>query len=140
MVDKLTKEHRSWVMSRIRSRDTKPELIVRSMLHRCGYRFSLRKNDLPGKPDVVMPKHNTIIFIHGCFWHQHKNCKNARRPKENKSYWLPKLEANRNRDAENLKTLNELGWECLVVWECELKQEEKIKKVLGEYLKDTNEN
>ena len=113
-------EKRSAVMARIRGRDTKPELIVRSLLHRSGVRFSLRRKDLPGKPDIVLPKHGAVIFVHGCFWHRHKGCKVATMPKSHEAFWRAKFEANVARDRRHLRDLKKAGWKVLVVWECEV--------------------
>jgi DNA mismatch endonuclease (patch repair protein) len=120
MVDYISKEHRSWNMSRIRSRDTKPELIVRSMLHKKGYRFRLHQKNLPGKPDIVLSKYKTCIFVHGCFWHQHRGCIEASKPKTNSAYWRTKLKRNRRRDRRNCKKLVSLGWQVIIIWECEI--------------------
>ncbi len=111
-------------MSRVSSKDTKPEKIVRSFLHRAGFRFRLHARDLPGKPDVVLPKHKTAIFVHGCFWHRHPGCKRATTPKTRREFWMEKFKKNVRRDNLNQKKLKELGWEVIVVWACKL---EKIK-------------
>jgi len=113
-------EKRSVVMARIRGRNTKPELIVRSLLHRSGVRFSLRRRDLPGKPDIVLPKYGTAIFVHGCFWHRHKGCKVATTPKSHEAFWLAKFAANAQRDKRNQRDLKKAGWKVLVLWECEV--------------------
>jgi len=113
-------EKRSAVMGRIRGRDTKPELIVRSLLHRAGVRFSLRRQDLPGKPDIVLPKYGTVILVHGCFWHRHKGCKVATMPKSREDFWQAKFDANVARDRRNQRDLKKAGWKVLVVWECEV--------------------
>ena len=110
-------------MSRIRSKDTKPELVVRSALHQRGFRFSLHKKDLPGKPDIVLRKYNTIILVNGCFWHQHKNCKESHIPKSNKHYWVPKLERTIRRDKTNIRKLKSLGWQVIILWDCEIKND-----------------
>lgn len=125
MVDKFSKEVRSYNMSRIRSKDTKPEILVRSYLFSRGLRF--RKNDTryPGSPDIVLPKYNTIVFVHGCFWHLHEGCKYARIPKSNVDYWKNKLYRNRERDERNLKELKEMGWNVIIVWECDLKKDKR---------------
>ena len=135
MVDKFSKEVRSYNMSRIRSKDTKPEIIVRSYLFSRGLRF--RKNDkrYPGSPDIVLPKYKTIVFVHGCFWHLHDGCKYAKMPKSNVDYWKPKLYRNRERDARNQKELEEMGWTVITVWECELKKatiDERLEKLAYE--------
>jgi DNA mismatch endonuclease, patch repair protein len=111
---------RSVIMSRIRGGDTKPELIVRSLLHRSGVRFSLRRKDLPGKPDVVMAKYGAVVFVHGCFWHQHPGCKEASRPKTRPEFWKEKLQKNVARDLRNQRALRKLGWKVIVVWECQV--------------------
>jgi DNA mismatch endonuclease (patch repair protein) len=135
MADKLTAEHRSWNMSRIRSTNTAPEKLVRSMLHRMGYRFSLHRKDLTGRPDIVMPKHNTVIFVHGCFWHRHKGCKDASLPKTRTEWWLNKLNGNVSRDRRNQSALRKAGWRVQTVWECETEKPEKLEQRLGRLLK-----
>jgi DNA mismatch endonuclease (patch repair protein) len=125
--DHLTPEKRSWNMSRIRGKDTKPELIVRSMLHRAGYRFTVNgplNNSLPGRPDIVLPKYRTVIFVHGCFWHQHPGCPAARIPKSSSGGvdWKSKLEKNVKRDRRNARRLRNEGWRVLTVWECALRK------------------
>lgn len=127
-MDKVSKERRSWNMSRIRGKDTKPELVVRSFLHRMGYRFRLHQRDLPGKPDIVLPKHNTLIFVHGCFWHRHKGCKYAYMPKSRVNFWKEKFAGTIERDRKHQKELKELGWEVHVIWECEIKIIEILEK------------
>ena len=109
---------RSEVMARIRSGDTKPELMVRSLLHRSGVRFSLRRKDLPGKPDIVLPKYGTVVFVHGCFWHRHPGCKVATIPKSRVAFWEDKFARNVARDRRNQRALRAQGWRVLVVWEC----------------------
>ena len=105
-------------MARIRSKDTAPEMAVRKMLHAHGYRYRLHRKDLPGKPDVVLTKHRVAIFVHGCFWHQHKGCRFAATPKSNAGYWGPKLSRNVQRDEQSVRALQQAGWRVLVVWEC----------------------
>jgi len=107
-------------MSRIRGGDTKPELIVRSLLHRSGVRFSLRRKNLPGKPDIVMAKYGAVVFVHGCFWHQHPGCKEASQPKTRPEFWKEKLQKNVARDLRNQRALRKLGWKVIVVWECQV--------------------
>ena len=123
MADNHTKEIRSHNMSRIRSKNTKPEEMVRKYLFSQGFRY--RKNDtrLPGKPDIVLPKYKTVIFVNGCFWHKHENCKYFVWPKTNEDFWRTKISANVSRDQENIKLLSELGWNVIVIWECELKKQ-----------------
>lgn len=108
-------------MARIRSRDTVPEKALRSGLHRLGLRFRLNVRTLPGKPDIVLPRYHTVIFVHGCFWHRHRGCKVATNPKSNSDFWQSKFASNVKRDQQTLKALGRLGWKVLVVWECELK-------------------
>ncbi len=119
-MDKLTKERRSWNMSRIRAKNTKPEVSVRSMLHRMGYRFRIHPKELPGKPDIILPKYRTAIFVHGCFWHGHGNCKEFSPPKTRTEWWLNKINGNKKKDIDNVTRLEKLGWKVIVVWECEL--------------------
>jgi DNA mismatch endonuclease, patch repair protein len=125
---------RSENMRRIRSKDTSPELRVRRLVHRLGYRFRLHRADLPGKPDLVFPARRKVIFIHGCFWHQHKNCSDGRLPKSNAAYWLPKLTRNKSRDAKHKKALSRLGWSYLVLWECQLSSDEALAKSIRSFL------
>jgi DNA mismatch endonuclease (patch repair protein) len=136
MADKLSKERRSANMARIRSKDTKPELAVRRMLHALGYRYRLHGKDLPGKPDVVFAGRKKVIFVHGCFWHQHpaEACLDGRRPKSNAGYWDPKLNRNVARDRDVLIELKDLGWKALTVWECEVKGLAKLRAQLEIFL------
>ena len=122
MSDKLTPEHRSWNMSRIKGKDTKIEVIVRQYLFSKGYRF--RKNDkrYPGKPDIVLPKYKTVIFVHGCFWHRHPGCKNATIPKTRTEFWNDKFEKNVRNDKIKQEQLEQMGWKVIVIWECELEK------------------
>jgi DNA mismatch endonuclease, patch repair protein len=129
-MDRLTPEQRSRNMSRIRCRDTTPERKVRSALHRLGFRFSLRRRDLPGHPDIVLPRHNTVIFVHGCFWHRHRQCTNSVMPKTRQEFWAAKLNGNVERDARNSKALRSLGWKVLTVWECETAKDEALSRKL----------
>jgi len=133
-MDRISREHRSWNMSRIRGRDTKPEKAVRSLLHRMGYRFRLHGRDLPGRPDIVLPKHRTVIFVHGCFWHRHRGCKYAYTPKSRVGFWAKKFRANRLRDRRNEISLRERGWNVLVVWECELEDPEALVEMIRAHL------
>ena len=120
-MDKLTPERRSWNMSRITGRNTVPERKVRSLLHRLGFRFSLRSQKLPGRPDIVLKSRNTAIFVHGCFWHRHPGCRFATTPATRAEFWAEKFRRNRERDAANEARLRQAGWEVLTVWECETK-------------------
>lgn len=138
-MDHLSKEKRSWNMSRIRSTETKPEERVRKYLFSKGFRY--RKNDkrLPGKPDIVLPKYRAVIFINGCFWHCHKGCSRANVPKSNLEYWKVKLENNVRRDLEEYQRLAKLGWRVLIVWECELNKKvfsETMEKMVNNILSD----
>lgn len=135
MTDVFTDEKRSWVMSRIRSKNTSPEMKVRSMLHRMGYRFRLHRRDLPGTPDIVLPMYKTVILVHGCFWHHHNGCRFAYIPKSRTEFWRRKLESNAARDERAAVELGDLGWHVEVVWECELasnqKADERIQSLLS---------
>lgn len=134
-LDRLTPEQRSWNMSRIRSADTKPERVVRQLITGMGLRYRLQRRDLPGKPDLVFGPRRTVLFVHGCFWHQHPGgCKAARMPKGNREFWETKLQRNVLRDQENAKALRQLGWRVLTVWECETKQPEKLQRRLARLL------
>ena len=135
MVDRISPEHRSWNMSRIRAIDTNPEIAARSLLHRMGYRFSLHRKDLPGKPDIVLPKHKTVIFVHGCYWHRHPRCQLAYSPKSRVEFWKTKFKSNVARDKRNQKDLKRLGWEVAVIWECDTKSEETLEKRIIEIFK-----
>ncbi len=121
---------RSAVMRAIRSRDTRPELRVRSLLHRLGYRFRLHRRDLPGSPDIVLPGRRAVVFVHGCFWHGHDCARGARAPKANAGYWSAKLARNRERDAGAQAALAALGWRVVVVWECALRDETQLAEAL----------
>ena len=125
-------------MQAIRSKDTKPEMVVRRLVHRMGYRYRLHRRDLPGRPDLVFSGKKKIIFVHGCFWHQHpdENCKVAHRPQSNKEYWEPKLQRNQERDRQNQIALEALGWGVLVLWECELKDETLLMGRLDNFLSE----
>ena len=117
-------EKRSRNMSAIKSKNTKPEIAVRKLLHSMGYRFRLHRKDLPGSPDIVLPKYKTVIFVHGCFWHRHKNCKYASTPKTRQEFWEAKFRENINRDKLNQENLSSKGWKIIVVWECEIKDKD----------------
>ena len=130
MADTISKEKRSWNMSRIRSRDTGPELVVRSALHRLGYRFRIHKKDLPGKPDIVLAKYRTVIFVNGCFWHHHGKCKRAKWPKTNQEYWIPKIKKNSRKDSSNKAKLEKMGWSVHIIWECETSEPQALKELL----------
>ena len=126
--------NRSENMRAIRSTDTLPEMAVRSLVHKLGYRFRLHRQDLPGKPDLVFPARRKVIFVHGCFWHGHA-CKTGLIPKTNRDFWLPKLRRNKARDKKNLEALTQQGWDALVIWQCELENGSavrgRVKRFLG---------
>lgn len=126
MADKITPEHRSWNMSRVRSKDTKIEIKVRSILHRMGFRFRKNVRSLPGTPDIVLRKYNSVIFVNGCFWHQHKNCNKSHIPKSNVKFWKDKLSKNVARDLKNKKDLESIGWRVFYVWQCDLKEIDEV--------------
>jgi DNA mismatch endonuclease (patch repair protein) len=121
-------------MARVKGRDTKPEKIVRSLLHALGYRFRLHRKDLPGKPDIVLPKHGKVVYVHGCFWHGHTACPRAARPTSNVEFWNTKLDGNIARDIAAQKALRKLGWRYLVVWQCEIRDVNGLKRKLVNFL------
>ena len=128
-------EERSRIMSRVKGTDTQPEKIVRSQLHHLGFRFRLHRKDLPGKPDIVLPRYHKVVFVHGCFWHGHPGCPRAARPTSNSAFWEKKLTRNAERDAANLDKLEALGWDVLIVWQCETKRADDLQKKLIDFLK-----
>jgi len=132
--DTLTPSERSERMGRVRSRDTKPEVIVRRLLHSLGYRYRLHDRRLPGAPDIVFSRRRKLVFVNGCFWHRHEGCSLARLPKSRLDFWAPKLESNRARDIENSSKLAEAGWGVLVVWECEIGDAEHLSTRLVTFL------
>ena len=136
-MDTLTKQERSERMRRIRGRDTSPERQVRSILHRMGYRFRLHAKDLPGRPDIVLPRFRTVIQVHGCFWHRHRGCKVATIPKSNTAFWQAKFEANVARDRRNAARLRRQGWSVITVWECQVRDEDRVARRLASCL-ETN--
>ena len=127
-------EQRSRNMSAIKSKNTKPEITVRKLLHSMGYRFRLHRKDLPGSPDIVLPKYKTVIFVHGCFWHRHQNCKYASNPKTRREFWEKKFKENIERDKKTQEKLKNLGWKTKIVWECEIKKQDKIIKKIEDFL------
>jgi DNA mismatch endonuclease (patch repair protein) len=134
-MDHLTPERRSQNMAAIKRADTAPEMIVRRMLHAAGYRFRLHRRELPGKPDIVLPGRRAVVFVHGCFWHQHAAAEcGARPPKSNTDYWGPKLRRNVERDVANAQKLAEAGWKVCTVWECETKNRESLAQKLLSFL------
>ncbi|MGH9513070.1 MAG: very short patch repair endonuclease [Terriglobales bacterium] len=134
VVDNLSSELRSANMRAVRSRDTRPEKLVRRISHRMGYRFRLHASTLPGRPDLVFPSRHKAIFVHGCFWHRHPCKHGSQRPKTNAAFWTMKIDGNVERDAENFKRLRKAGWRSLVVWECETKQPEKLASRIRRFL------
>jgi DNA mismatch endonuclease (patch repair protein) len=133
-MDRLSKEHRSWNMSRIRGKDTSPEKTVRSILHRLGYRFRIHRKDLPGKPDIILPRFQAVIFVHGCYWHRHKGCKYAYTSKTRIEFWRRKFDENVERDKRALESLQNQGWRVLVVWECQTSDEKAVANRLKRFL------
>jgi DNA mismatch endonuclease (patch repair protein) len=136
VVDIVDRETRSRMMSGIKGRNTKPEMIVRRLLHGMGFRYRLHAKDLPGRPDIVFRRRRAAIFVQGCFWHRHPdpNCRLARLPKSRIDFWLPKLEGNRIRDQANLERLSSLGWRVLLVWECQLRDREQLVNELRRFV------
>ena len=134
MVDIVSPQKRSWMMSRVKDRDTGPEMLVRSMVHRMGFRFRLHRDDLPGKPDIVLPRHRKLIFVHGCFWHQHEACPHSKRPSSRVEFWNTKLDDNIRRDRKNQEALAGLGWHILIVWECETQNPNELLEKLDRFL------
>lgn len=133
-MDTLTPRQRSERMALVRGKDTKPELIVRSLIHGLGYRYRLHWRELPGTPDLVFTSKRKVIFVHGCFWHRHANCSLARLPKSRKEFWETKLQGNVERDARNMRALKRDGWRVLLIWECELKDMSRLTKRIGRFL------
>jgi DNA mismatch endonuclease (patch repair protein) len=135
-MDTLSSEARSERMSRVRGKDTAPEMYVRHLIHALGFRYRLHGKDLPGRPDLVFRSHRKVIFVHGCFWHRHKQraCKLARLPKSRLDFWLPKLNMNHMRDLKNQRKLATLGWKYLILWECELNDRAFLEKKISSFL------
>jgi DNA mismatch endonuclease (patch repair protein) len=136
-MDTLTPSERSARMALIRSRDTKPELFVRRIIHGLGYRYRLHAKDLPGRPDLVFKSRRKVVFVHGCFWHLHRNCPACRPPKSRRDYWKPKLERNAARDKEVVRQLRRLGWRLMVIWECELDRTERLTQKITKFLRNS---
>jgi DNA mismatch endonuclease, patch repair protein len=130
-MDKLDVQRRSENMRRIRNKNTKPEITLRSLLHKQGYRFRIHCKDLPGKPDIVFPGRRKVIFVHGCFWHQHSGCREGRLPGTRLDYWRPKLKMNHERDEAAIRDLLALGWEVMVIWDCEIAVASKLEQLHG---------
>lgn len=129
-MDIWSKDKRSDVMSRIRSKNTKPEIDLRSCLHAAGFRFRIHRKDLPGKPDIVLPKYKTVIFVHGCFWHYHANCNEGRIPSTNSKFWQTKLSKTIERDVSHQAALTAAGWQVIIIWECELEGKQRLERTL----------
>jgi DNA mismatch endonuclease, patch repair protein len=121
-------------MARVQGYNTRPEVKIRSILHRMGYRFRLHRKDLPGRPDIVLPRYRTVVFVHGCFWHQHPGCPRAARPTTNTEFWNKKLDGNVQRDQRFLLELESLGWRALVIWGCQIKDEPTLQQLLAEFI------
>jgi DNA mismatch endonuclease (patch repair protein) len=133
-LDVFDKAKRSWIMARVKNKDTKPEITVRSIVHRLGFRFRKNRTDLPGRPDIVLPRHRKVIFVHGCFWHGHKNCKRAARPLNNKAFWQKKLDGNVARDRRNVRLLRKQGWRVMVIWQCQILNEKQLLNRIETFL------
>ncbi len=136
MTDVFPESKRSWIMSRVRGKDTSPELIVRSLIHGLGYRFRLHRKDLPGKPDIVFPCRRKVIFVHGCFWHGHDCARGNRVPKTNNTYWKEKVGRNLERDKKHQCELDLLGWRTLIIWECQIKDINALRSVIISFLEE----
>lgn len=138
MADTMTPEQRSRCMAAIKSNDTKPEMLVRRFLHAKGFRYGLHNKKLPGCPDIVLRRFKTVIFVHGCFWHGHENCKYYRLPKSNVEFWQTKIDRNRTRDRREIQGLHKLGWRVIVIWECQLKTKERCAHTLQKLAESLN--
>lgn len=134
MPDVFDREKRSWIMSRVSGKDTKPEMVVRRMIHAMGYRYRLHARDLPGRPDIVLPKHKKVVFVHGCFWHGHPGCKRSDRPTSNAEFWNTKIDRNIVRDATAVAGLEAQGWKVLTVWQCRIRNREGLHDDLNRFL------
>jgi DNA mismatch endonuclease (patch repair protein) len=133
-MDVFEPDKRSEIMRRVKSTDTKPEIVVRKMIHAMGFRFRLHRKDFPGTPDIVLPRHKKVILVHGCFWHGHDCPAGRKTPKSNIKYWNQKLQRNSLRDVENLAKLKALGWDVLILWECDIRRPEKVWRQLERFL------
>lgn len=133
-MDVFSREKRSQIMSHVSGKNTKPETVVRSLLHNLGYRFRLHRKDLPGKPDITLPKHKKVVFVHGCFWHGHTDCPRSKRPTTNKIFWREKLDKNKERDKVSVNNLKKIGWDILLIWTCEVNDTFKLKNKLLSFL------
>ena len=135
-MDIVDQDRRSAMMARIRGKDTRPELAVRRMIHALGYRFRLHRRDLPGSPDLVFPRLRKTILVHGCFWHRHPDCRFSTTPRSNVEFWTRKFQGNQERDRRTLSMLAEMGWNPMVVWECETRDMDSLRERIGSYLGD----
>lgn len=133
-MDTISPTQRSEIMAKVRSKNTRPEMIVRRLVHGLGYRYRIHRKDLPGTPDLVFPVRCKVIFVHGCFWHRHKGCALARMPKSRQEFWGPKLAGNAERDARQARALRRLGWNVMTVWECEVRDLEKLERRIRRFL------
>jgi len=133
--DRFSPEQRSWIMSRVKGRDTHTELMVRRILHAMGYRFRLHYSKLPGKPDIALPRHRKVIFVHGCFWHSHPGCRRAARPSTRLEFWNKKLNGNVKRDKEVIQAIEAKGWRVLVIWQCQTRDVEGLRSRLRDFLR-----
>jgi DNA mismatch endonuclease, patch repair protein len=138
-MDTFTRSERSAIMRRVRGKDTVPELVVRRIVHGMGFRYSLTRQDLPGRPDLAFPCRRKVIFVHGCFWHGHSCRAGRNRPASNREYWIPKLERNKTRDGANARRLRAEGWGVLTIWECQLRGEERLRKRIERFLSGNHE-
>lgn len=139
MPDVYDPHKRSWIMSRIRSRNTGPEVLVRSLIHRMGYRFRLHHRKLPGHPDIVLARHRKVVFVNGCFWHGHENCRRSKLPSTNADFWSSKIARNKERDAEAMRMLSALGWRTLVIWQCETRDRQKLLETLTAFFEEQHQ-
>lgn len=136
MTDHVSQAKRSEIMRAVGTRNTRPEMAVRKMLHRAGYRFRIHRADLPGTPDVVLPRYRKVVFVHGCYWHGHRGCPKARLPRSRIEFWRGKVEGNRRRDRATIRQLRVIGWRPMVVWQCELKRPERLIRKLSIFLEE----
>lgn len=136
-MDKISPAARSRIMASIRGKNTRPELVVRRLLHRLGYRYRLHRKSLPGCPDLVFTSRRKVVFVHGCFWHSHPRCRRATTPSSNRRFWKDKLSANRRRDRQAIRQLKKQKWQALIIWECETRDAKKLRSHLTQFLEQT---
>lgn len=139
MTDRITPEQRSRLMSRVKSKNSRPEMVIRRLIFAMGYRFRLHAPNLPGHPDIVFPSKRKVIFVHGCFWHRHAGCKRASTPSSRQEYWLPKFARTLERDTEAVQRLGAMGWSSLIIWECETQDAETLTNMIIQFLEGENE-